>query len=405
MPFYKYKAKNRDKYVVTDVIEAIDKGDAVRKLKKNDLVPLDVVEIKITNFMKGKEIVITSGVSKQDLVFFLSQLYNLLNSGLILLDCFKIIIDQTSNKYLQKYLIKILQDLRNGSTLYRAMARQKRAFPKLMIEMVRVGEVIGKLKEVMKDLHIYYEKQNKTSSEIKSALLYPIFLLITTFLVTTFLMITVIPQFQETFADMGKELPAITRFVLAFSHFFESNILLLLLLISLLIIVGILYNRNKKGKMFYSQFSLRVPIFGVISRKGNLIKIARTYSTLLNNSVNAIEGLEITRNIITNQVYIEIIDKSLLNVQNGVPISKAFNKHWAVDPVFSSMMSIGEETASLGEMLNSIANYYDNEMDIAVEKLKKLMEPLMILILAVIVGTIVLAIMIPLLSMMDGGIS
>ncbi len=405
MPFYKYKAKNRDKYVVSDIIEAVDKGDAVRKLKRNDMVPIDVVEIRITKLMQGKEIIITSGVSKQDLVFFLSQLYNLLNSGLILLDCFKIIIDQTSNKYLQKYLIKILQDLRNGSTLYRAMARQKRAFPKLMVEMIRVGEVIGKLKEVVKDLHIYYEKQNTTTSEIKSALMYPIFLLIATFAVTTFLMITVVPQFQETFADMGKDLPAITRFVLAFSGFFEKNMLMLLFTTLLFTIIGVLYNRNKKGKMFYSKFTLRVPVFGEINRKGNLIKVARTYATLLNNSVNAIEGLEITKNIITNQVYIEIIDKALLNVQNGVAISRAFSKHWAVDPVFSSMMAIGEETATLGEMLNSIANYYDNEMDISIEKLKKLMEPLMILILATIVGTIVLAIMIPLLSMMDGGIS
>src|SRR5690554_1123634 len=113
MPFYKYKAKNRDNYIINDIMEAQDKGDAVRRIKRNNMVPIDIVELKITKFMKGKEINLTSGVKKQDLVFFLAQLYNLLNAGLTLFNSFRIIIDQTSNKYLQKYLIKILQDFRN----------------------------------------------------------------------------------------------------------------------------------------------------------------------------------------------------------------------------------------------------------------------------------------------------
>jgi len=405
MPFYRYKARNRDNYVVSDIMEAVDKGDCVRKLKRNDMVPLDVTEIKITSFMKGKEITLTSGVSKQDLVFFLSQFYNLLNSGLGIIDSLKIIIEQTQNKYLKKYLIKILQDIRNGGSLYSAMARQKRVFPKLLVEMIRVGEVIGNLKKVVKDLHAYYQKQTKTNNEIKAALMYPIFLFVATITVTTFLLITVVPQFESTFSEMGKELPAITRFVLYLSNFLQTKYIFVILVISLFTILAILYNRSKEGKMFYSKLILKIPIFGSISKKGNLIKIARTYSTLLDNSVNAIEGLEVTKNILSNQVYIEILDKALLNIQNGIPISKAFDKQWSVEPVFSSMMAIGEETATLDEMLGSIADYYDNEMDMTIEKLKKMMEPLMIMILAGIVGTIVISIMLPMFGMMDGGLS
>ncbi len=405
MPFYRYKARNRDHYVVSDIIEATDKGDCVRKLKMNNMIPLDVTEIKIATFIKGKDITITSGVSKQDLVFFLSQFYNLLNSGLSIIESLKIIIDQSSNKYLKKYLIKILQDIRNGSSLYGAMLRQKRVFPKLLIEMIRVGEVIGNLKKVVYDLHVYYQKQAKTSNDIKSALMYPIILLITTFAVTTFLLMTVVPQFQETFAEMGKELPFITQFVLSFSKFMQTNILLILLSISLVIILGIIYNKKPQGRLVFSKISLKIPIFGQITRKGNLIKIARTYSTLLDNSVNAIEGLEITKNITSNQIYIDILDKALLNIQNGIPMSKAFEKQWSIDPVFASMLAIGEETATLDEMLSSIADYYDNEMEITIERLKKLMEPLMIMFLAVIVGAIVLAIMLPMFGMMDGGLS
>ncbi len=261
MPFYRYKARNRDKYIVSDIMEAIDKGDCVRRLKKNDMVPMEVLEIRMTSFLKGKEITITSGVSKQDIVFFLSQFYNLLKSGLGMIDCLKIIIDQTTNKYLKKYLIKILQDIRNGSTLYKAMSRQHKIFPKLLIEMIRVGEVIGNLKEVIFDLHAYYKKQAKTSSEVKSALMYPIFLLIATVGVTIFLLIAVVPQFQTTFAQMGKQLPAVTRFVLFMSKFIQTKFIYVLLVIGLITTSALMYNRKPEGKMFFSKLALKNPDF------------------------------------------------------------------------------------------------------------------------------------------------
>lgn len=404
MPVYRYKARNRDHYIITDIMEAVDKGDCVRKLKINDMVPLDVTEIKLASFLKGKDIVLTSGVSKQDLVFFLSQFYNLLNAGLSIIESLKIIIDQSSNKYLKRYLIKVLQDIRNGSSLYGAMSRQKKVFPKLLIEMVRVGEVIGNLPKIILDLHNYYQKQTKTTSDIKSALTYPIFLILTTITVTTFLLLAVIPEFQKNFAQMGRELPFLTRFVLSFSNFLQTKFLYLLLVTFLIFIISFLYNRKENGKRFFGKLLLKLPIFGEISRKGNLIRIARTYSTLLNNSVNAVEGLEITKNILNNQIYKDVIDKALINIQNGIPIHKAFEKHWAIDPVFVSMLTIGEETASIPELLSSIAEYYDNEMNLTIERLKKLMEPIMIVILAIVVGTIVLAILIPMLDMMDGGL-
>ncbi|HEY8364799.1 MAG TPA: type II secretion system F family protein [Haloplasmataceae bacterium] len=403
MPIYRYRARNRDHYIVNDIMEAIDRGDCVRKLKLNNMVPIEVSEIKLATFIKGKDITLTSGVKKQDLVFFLSQFYNLLHAGLSIIESLKIIIDQTSNKYLKKYLIKVLQDIRNGSSLYGALARQKKVFPRLLVEMIRVGEVIGNLQTVVYDLYIYYQKQLKTTNEIKSALMYPIFLLIMTFVVSAILLLTVVPQFQSTFAQMGKELPFATRLILNFSHFLQTKFIYVILVIILIFTLGFLFYRKKEGKMFFSKLILRLPIVGQIVRKGNLIKIAQSYSTLLHNSVNAIEGLEVTRNILTNQVYIEILDKALLNIQNGIPMSAAFEKHWAVDPVFASMLTVGEESASVDEMLSSIAEYYENEMELTVQSLKKLMEPVIIVIMAVIVGIIVLSILLPMFEMMDGG--
>ena len=389
MPVYRYKARNSDKYIITDIVEAVDRGDAVRKIKNINLVPLDVYELKVGSLLKNKDLTITSGVSKQDLVFFLSQFYNLLEAGLTIIDSLKIIIDQTDNKYLRKYVIQILQDLRNGSSLYRSMSKHRRVFPKLMIEMIRVGEVIGKVKEVTYDLYIYYKKQTKNASEIRSALIYPLFLLVAAFLVTLFLLIVVIPQFEDIFRGLDRELPAITRLVLSSSHFVQNHFILIILMIILIVISIISFNRSKQGKMFFSHLSLRMPIFGKINRKGYLIKISRTYSTLLNNSINAIESLEITKNIMANEIYKELIDRAMLNVQNGVPISKAFEKQWYVAPVFSSMM------------LGSIADYYDNEMDSEVTRLQKLMEPMVILVLVGIVGILVLSIIIPMFSMLE----
>jgi len=404
MPYFRYKARNRDAYIVTDIMEAPDKSEVVRRIKNNNMVPLDVIELKLTSLLKGKEINITSGVSRQDLVFFLSQFYNLLHSGLSIIESLKIIIDQTQNKYLKKYLINILQDIRNGSPLHKALARQKKVFPKLMVEMVKVGEMIGKIEDVIYDMYIYYKKQLKTTNDIKGAMMYPIFMFVATIGVTIFLLTFVVPTFQSTFAEMGQDLPGVTQFILNVADFVKTKLIYVVLVIVLFITLALMYNRTDKGRMFYSNLALKLPLIKGIYRKGNLIRIASTYSTLLSNSVNAVEGLDITKEILTNRVFIDILDKASTNIQNGIPISKAFEKHWAVDPVFASMVAIGEETATLGVMLKNISEYYDAEMEVTVQRLKKFMEPIVLIILASIVGTILLAVMIPMFSMMETGI-
>lgn len=404
MPYFRYKARNRDAYIVTDIMEAPDKSEVVRRIKNNNMVPLDVIELKLTSLLKGKEINITSGVSRQDLVFFLSQFYNLLHSGLSIIESLKIIIDQTQNKYLKKYLINILQDIRNGSPLHKALARQKKVFPKLMVEMVKVGEMIGKIEDVIYDMYIYYKKQLKTTNDIKGAMMYPIFMFVATIGVTIFLLTFVVPTFQSTFAEMGQDLPGVTQFILNVADFVKTKLIYVVLVIVLFITLALMYNRTDKGRMFYSKLALKLPLIKGIYRKGNLIRIASTYSTLLSNSVNAVEGLDITKEILTNRVFIDILDKASTNIQNGIPISKAFEKHWAVDPVFASMVAIGEETATLGVMLKNISEYYDAEMEVTVQRLKKFMEPIVLIILASIVGTILLAVMIPMFSMMETGV-
>ncbi|NLG82280.1 MAG: type II secretion system F family protein [Bacilli bacterium] len=404
MPYFRYKARNRDAYIVTDIMEAPDKSEVVRRIKNNNMVPLDVIELKLTSLLKGKEINITSGVSRQDLVFFLSQFYNLLHSGLSIIESLKIIIDQTQNKYLKKYLINILQDIRNGSPLHKALARQKKVFPKLMVEMVKVGEMIGKIEDVIYDMYIYYKKQLKTTNDIKGAMMYPIFMFVATIGVTIFLLTFVVPTFQSTFAEMGQDLPGVTQFILNVADFVKTKLIYVVLVIVLFITLALMFNRTDKGRMFYSNLALKLPLIKGIYRKGNLIRIASTYSTLLSNSVNAVEGLDITKEILTNRVFIDILDKASTNIQNGIPISKAFEKHWAVDPVFASMVAIGEETATLGVMLKNISEYYDAEMEVTVQRLKKFMEPIVLIILASIVGTILLAVMIPMFSMMETGV-
>lgn len=404
MPYYRYKARNRDAYIVTDIMEASDKGEVVRRIKTNNMVPLEVVELKLTTFLKGKEINVTSGVSKQDLVFFLSQFYNLLHAGLSIIESLKIIIDQTQNKYLKKYLINVLQDIRNGSPFHRALARHKKVFPKLMVEMVKVGEMIGKLEDVIYDMYIYYKKQLKTTSDIKGAMMYPLFLIVMTIGVSIFLLNFVVPTFQETFSSMGQDLPGITKFVINVADFVKTKLIYVVLGILLIVILALSFNRTDKGRMFYSKLALKLPIFKGIFRKGNLIRIASTYATLLSNSVSAVEGLEITKEILTNKVFIDIIDKANNNIQNGIPLSKAFEKHWAVDPVFASMIAIGEETATLGTMLNNISEYYDAEMEVAIQKLKKFLEPVVLIILTAVVGVILLSVMIPMFSMMQTGV-
>lgn len=397
---FRYKARNRENHFITDLIEAIDKGDAVRKLKKNELIPLEVEEIKVSKIGEGLNITLTSGISKKELVFFLSQLYNLLHAGLSIIDSLKIIIDQTKNKYLRKYLIDVLQDIRNGHSFYEALKNQKNAFPKLMVEMVRVGEAIGNLEEIIHDLHIYYEKQMKNASDIKGAMMYPVILLFATIGVTIFLMISVIPQISSSLESSGVALPLATRVVINVSEFLQKNVVYVIVGIILITISLFVFGKTKNGKEVYSKIAINVPIFGKVNRKSNLVRISSTLSTLLKNKVNAIEAIDITNNIVTNTEFKKIVEKSKVNLENGIPLSKAYENQKIIDPVFVSMITIGEETATLDEMLKSLSEYYDAEMEVTVAALKKLMEPLMIVILVFVVGVIILAVMTPMFSML-----
>ncbi|ERJ13802.1 type II secretion system F family protein [Haloplasma contractile] len=403
LPFYRYRASSKDIYEVSDVIEAYSRKEAINRLKKLDLTPIEVEQLRFAFLYKDLELSLGSKISRKDLVFFLSQLSKLLHAGVGVMESFRIIVEQTTNKNLQKVLLKILHSLRNGTSLYLSMLEHRKVFPNLLVEMIRIGEATGELTPVIDDLETYYTKQTKTSNEIRSAMLYPIVLLVVTVAVTIFLMIVVVPQFQKTFESAGQELPMITKFVLEVSAFFKTSGLLVGLGLAAVAVLINMYKKTEKGHRFFSKFALKVPIFGNINKNGNIIRLSRSLATLINNSVNAIESIQITRNIITNDVYQDVLDKSLYNIQNGIPISAAFSDQWAVDPVFARMLSIGEETATLGEMMNSLAEYYDREMDSQVERLKTLLEPLMIIFLALIVGTIVLSIMIPMYGLMDSG--
>lgn len=395
MKFFKYRAKNFENEVIIDIIEADDKADAIRKLKNNLLIPLELKEIKVNRISKFLQMTVTSGVSKRDLVFFLSQLYNLLNAGLGIIDSLKIIIDQTTNKYLRGYVANMLQDIRNGSSLYEAMKNCGKAFPRLMVEMVRVGEAIGNLKEIVHDLYRYYEKQLKNESDIKAALTYPIIIFVSTILVAIFLLTSVIPIIQASLEALGQELPLPTRIVIGVSNFLIDHGMVLMIAVILLMILLSLYHRTPKGKRVFSTLAIHLPIFGPLIRKSNLVRLSSTLSTLLRNRVNAIKALEITSNVIGNVRYKEIIDRSQTYLENGIPISKAFEKEKIIDPVFVSMMRIGEEAATLDEMLGNLATYYDTEMDMTIAQFKKLIEPIMTVFLVIIVGTILLAILLP----------
>lgn len=403
MPLFKYKAVNKDKYTVNGQIEAFNKKDAIHKIKEQNLLPFDLQEVRVSFLQKDINIQIGNPIKLQDKIFFLSQFSNLLKAGLGIVDALKIIIDQTTNKHLEKILIDVLSEIRNGNTLYVAFSKYPKEFPKLILEMIKVGELTNTLDKILDQLRVYYEKQYVTSREIKSAMSYPMFLLVASTLVSVILLTFVVPQFQKTFQSAGLELPAITKFVLSTSYFLQNYILHILVGIVLISLSVYIFSKKTYGQKFFSKAYLKIPVLGDVNKKGNLVKISRTLGSLITNHAEVIESLNITKNILTNTVYADIVDKSITYVENGVPLNAAFSDHWAVEPVFSSMLAIGEETASLGTMLNKLADYYDTELEVKVQRLKTMLEPVMVIFLAVIVGTIVLAIMVPMFKMLESG--
>jgi type IV pilus assembly protein PilC len=396
----RFKYSGRDKSGTKNgVAQGSSKRDVMQKLRESGIRIIEIEEIPES--LLTKDISIGNPVKLQHFVVYLRQFATLLKAGVSVVDATRILAEQTDSKPLKKALLDMEVELMEGNPLSVAAFKYQKIFTPLFINMIKAGEIGGNMDETLERLADHFEKQHHTKQKITSALAYPLTVGFIAVLAVIFLLVKVVPTFVAMFQDFDAELPAITRFVLGASEWMQSFWWIIILFGIALAILLQLLKSNKESRYYLDYLILRVPIFGKLLQKSFLARMTRTMSSLFASSVPVLQAMSIVENVVGNEVIAKVIKDSRNSLEKGNSLTEPMKKHWAFPPLITQMISIGEKTGSLDEMLGKVADFYEKEVDTGTDQLKSLIEPLMIVILAALVGTIVTSIMVPMFDIFN----
>ena len=369
------------------------KGAPKAAPKKGGLNKDIKINIRMPKFLQGR-------IKTKVLTQFTRQLATLVNAGLPLMRGIEVLKRQMKDARMLEALNGISDNIAAGGTFSESLTAYPKIFDKLYVNMVKAGEAGGVLEVVLGRLAEFAEKSEKIKNKVKGAMIYPIVVLLAAVGITGFLLVAVIPKFQQVFNDMlgGKELPAVTQFVIDASEFVQANGLQIAIAIAALIVMVKVIGRTDKGAYFFDVIKLRAPVIGTLAQRSAVSKFTRTLGTLLSSGVPILQSLMITRDTTGNRVLTKAIQDVHDSVKEGESMTQPLSQCKVFPPMVTSMVEVGEETGALADMLTRIANTYDDEVDNAVAGLTAAIEPVLIIFLAVVVGTIVIAMFLPMVS-------
>lgn len=399
------KVKTRYKYVAYDKNGKQVKGyfDAFRRMDVESFLTAQgykILDIKAKKISKAGDFFTFSNEMKyKDLVFFLTQLSTYIKSGIPLTESLVMIENQTKDKKKKDLYKRIVYELNTGANFSEALARQGNVFPKLLINMLKTSELTGNLTESLDDMAAYYKTADSNRKQVISALTYPSVVLVISIAVLTFLLIFIIPKFQNIFDQLGSNLPGITLFLINMSTFLQNNVVKIVLAIfACIIIIVMLYRHVKKFRYCVQWVAMHIPVIKDVLIDNEVVMFTKTFSSLIRHDVFITDSIEMLGKITNNEIYKDIIKEAVTNLSAGAGLSPAFENKWAFPRVAYEMLVTGEKTGRLGVMMENVANYYEEEQKNLIQRLKSLIEPVMIIVLAFIVGVILLAIFIPMFS-------
>lgn len=321
------------------------------------------------------------------------------SAGLPLVQCLDILSSQTENKKLAGAVKQVSADIQGGSTLADSLGKHPTIFNNLYSNMVAAGEASGNLDTVLNRLAEYQEKSETLRRKIKGAMTYPLIVLIVAVLATTAMLTFVVPTFAQMFVDMGGSLPLPTKIVMGLSDFFQHYFLLLIAVVVGAIVALSYYNKTEEGKLRIDSFKLKLPVFGDLERKSSIGRFAQTLSTLLTSGVTILDALSITAKTAGNKVLEKGILKTLERITGGLTIAEPLKETGVFPPMVIHMISVGEKTGDLADMLKKISEFYQEEVDAAVDALTSIIEPIMIIVMGIIIGGILIAMYLPMFDM------
>ena len=400
---FRFTAKNKEGKLETGIINGFSKLDVNTFLVQDGYEVYKIEHNKYIDFMYGQSSLLSPKLSTKDLLFWLTQLSTYLKSGIPLAEAIRILNQQMNKKGQYKRAFQsIIYELTMGESFSKALEKQGGMFPTLLINMIRAAEATGELEETLDDMANYYEEIDKTRKQMVSALTYPSVIMIFSLAVVTFIMIYVIPEFIKIYDSANAEISGLTLAVINISAFLQGNIMNILLVILLAVLTLVIcYRKIKAFRKSLQIFAMKLPVIGNIIKYNEMTIFTKTFSSLLRNNVFITESIDILSKITNNEVYKEIMYNTINNVVKGEKISVAFKDHWAVPDVAYYMIVTGESTGKLAEMMSKVSAYYQEMHRNLVGSLKSFIEPIMISSLALVVGAILLAVIVPMFGVMN----
>ncbi|OMF24286.1 type II secretion system F family protein [Paenibacillus sp. FSL H8-0259] len=397
MALFEYQVKTAAGRPIKGKLTATDKPAAMDELRKRGLTVFSLVERK-TSILQ-MDIYIGNPVKTIHFIIYCRQFATLMRAGVSIVDATRILAEQTDSKPLRKALQDVGSSLLRGIPFSQAVQDHKRIFPPLFVSMIRAGEESGNMEGTLERLAIFFEKQHTTTEKIKSALTYPITVGVMAIGAVIYLLWAIVPQFVTMFESFDAELPAITKMVLALSKSIQGQWYFWILGVLLLVVAYQITKRTEKGAYALDYAKLKIPVFGKLNQKGSIAQFTRTFSSLYASSVPILQSLAIVEEVAGNKVIGRYIRSASDSLRQGNPLSEPLKKAWVFPPLVTQMIAIGEETGALDTMLSKVADFYEMDVENTVDRLKSLLEPLLIAFLAGVVGVIVAAIMLPMFSL------
>lgn len=398
METFSYTAVGADGKEKKGSIVAETREDAARSLKDQGLLPMSIGKQsaldKDINFSFGKK-----GVKVRDLSVFCRQFSSIIKAGVNVINALSMMSEQTENKKLKAAIKNVQSNVEKGETLSSAMRSEGDIFPSLLISMVAAGEASGSLETAIERMAIQFEKDAKISGMVKKAMIYPIILIVVMIGVVIAMMMFVIPNFMDMFEGLDAEMPFMTVMVINMSNFILDKWWLLILIVVGIVFAYKSYYKTDAGRHVIDRLKIKIPVFGVLTVKTACARFSRIMSTLLSAGMPMISAIEIAAGTMDNVLFRDALQK----VRSGVTLGMGFSQQIGVTRLFPAMLvhmvGIGEETGNIEDMLTNVANYYDEEVELATQSVTALMEPMIIIVMAVVVGALVLAIYQPMITL------
>ena len=395
MAVFNYKVVDKNGKNKKGTIEAPNRDGAEKKLKADGYAIMSLTE-QNSPFSGG---LIKKKVKSKDLAVFCKQFSAVIRAGVTIISALELMGDQIENKTLQRAVMDAKTYVEKGGTLADALRVNSEVFPPIMINMVAAGELSGNLEVCLDRLTEHFEKDNALSAKIKGAMTYPIVVFIVMIIVVIVVMVMVIPNFSSMFAEMGTQLPLATRIMVAASNFIIHKWWLLIIIVAAIVVGCKAFKRSSVGEQLFANMAIKMPIFGNLTIKSACSRFARTMSTLLQAGMPMIDALEISASTMKNVLYYDALEKVKSGVSLGLPLSNQLRTSGLFPPMVVHMVGIGEETGNVEEMLTNSAVYYEEEVEVQTQALTSLMEPIIIILMALVVVMLILAIYQPMIQL------